>query len=129
MYSGLGLAVVFFSVIFTSSSIFLSLPLFVLLVFVEGFTHRVASETNGSSVGFVEWLCFTFCLRNSSASMFTTLLGEHAIRLDFPLPHDLAAWTPTCRSGKFFPYDLDTFYTTDTITHCIWDVRARYGWR
>ena len=124
-YSGLGLAVVFFSVIFTSSSIFLSLTLFVLLVFVEGFAHRVASETNGSSFGFVDRLCFTFCLRNLSACMFTNVIGEHAIRLGFPLSEDLAAWTPTCRLGNFFPSDLDTFYTTSTI--CIWDVRARYG--
>ena len=42
--------------------------------------------------------------------MFTTVIGEHAIRLDFPLPEDLAAWTPTCRSGNSFPFDLDTFY-------------------
>ncbi|KAE8645648.1 hypothetical protein Csa_020550 [Cucumis sativus] len=46
----------------------------------------------------------------------------------FPFQKTLPLGLPLADRVILFPL-IWTHSTTDTITHCIWDVRARYGWR
>ncbi|XP_031741971.1 uncharacterized protein LOC116403981 isoform X2 [Cucumis sativus] len=69
-----------------------------LSVSLNGCVLHFASETEALACSPL----FLVNMQSDSIFPFHTTLPL-GLRLDFPLPHNLAAWTPICRSSILFP--------------------------